>query len=191
MASLDVKVVFLGGSGVGKTSIVNQFLNHAFNAESAPTLGAAFLKLESDGVNLQFWDVAGAETYRTLAKNYYQGAHSALIVYATDNPTTLSEAREWEAQLKEDVTEMPALILVGNKVDIEPRAVSVDDGEKLAEEIGALHLETSAKTRQGIDDLLTYARTEGAKRAQKAQATGTRAQEVGSGDEPLKSGLCC
>ncbi|KAJ6240169.1 hypothetical protein M0813_24510 [Anaeramoeba flamelloides] len=83
------KLVLLGESSVGKTSLVLRYVNHFFDSRTEPTIGATYLTKTIDfpkySLRLQIWDTAGQERYHSLAPLYYRGAHGALVVYDVEN----------------------------------------------------------------------------------------------------------
>jgi len=80
-----IKVVLLGDSGVGKTSLMERFVNHRFSQQYKATIGADFLSkdvtVEDKSVTMQIWDTAGQERYQSLGSAFYRGADACLLVY--------------------------------------------------------------------------------------------------------------
>jgi small GTP-binding protein len=153
-----LKIVALGSTSVGKTSIVQRFARSAFDGNETSTIGATSIRclVEDDSgcaVLLDVWNTAGQERYRSLAPMYYHGSAAAIIVFSIAEEDALSDAVDWVDELREALHEIPALYLVGNKVDLHPRAVSTDQACATAAATGAKYFETSAKTGQGISDL--------------------------------------
>lgn len=153
-----VKVVLLGSSGVGKSSILHRYVSQEWEENPQTTLGAAFLdkKLTYEGVNFKFqiWDTAGQEKYAPLAQMYYRDAHVAILVYDISNRDSLSTLKDWRTELMDKGPKGITLAIVGNKCDLEnQRGISSMDGEKVAKEYHALFAKTSAKENIGIDDL--------------------------------------
>jgi Ras-related protein Rab-5C len=162
MANPEVKLVFLGESLVGKTSIIASFLQPGIIPNPSPTVGACFAtqQLLVDGVEvkLKIWDTAGQERFRALTPMYYRGAHVAILVFAVDTPDTLTKLTSWLADLERDTKEMPAVIIAANKIDLD-RNVTGEQGEKFAQDVGATYFECSAKTQLGITELFHLATT--------------------------------
>jgi Ras-related protein Rab-5C len=162
MANPEVKLVFLGETQVGKTSIISSFLEPGIIPNPNPTVGACFatqlLLVDDVEVKLKIWDTAGQERFRALTPMYYRGAHVAILVFAVDAPDTLRKLATWLADLERDTEDMPALIIAGNKIDLQ-RRVSGEEGERFAQEVGATYFESSAKTRSGITELFHLATT--------------------------------
>ncbi|CAI9762096.1 unnamed protein product [Fraxinus pennsylvanica] len=154
---LSFKILLIGDSGVGKSSLLVSFISNAVD-DLAPTIGVDFkIKLLTVGgkkLKLTIWDTAGQERFRTLTSSYYRGAQGIVLVYDVtrrDTFTNLSDVWAKEVELystNQDCIKM----LVGNKVDRESeRAVSREEGIALATEFGCLFLECSARTRENVE----------------------------------------
>lgn len=162
----DYKIVLLGESSVGKSSIVERFQMNIFNDKKSSTIGAAFInkKIVVDTVkgeptkmiNFQIWDTAGQERFHDLTPLYYRNANLALVVYDVTNDHSVVKADYWINQLEE----FPEIqvVLVGNKVDLES---SIDEEEltKLQNShtdkiIG--EFKTSAKLGDGIKEMFEF-----------------------------------
>ena len=99
------KIVILGDSAVGKTSILLRYLFDKFKVTSESTIGAAyssklFIDKEGNKEKIEFWDTAGQERYKSLVPMYYRDAHGALIVYDITNEQSIKEAHRWLSELK-------------------------------------------------------------------------------------------
>jgi small GTP-binding protein len=166
---LDAKVVLLGAASVGKTCIICRAVSDEFDAEMPNTIGACFtakeMTIASMTVNLQIWDTAGQERFRTLAPMYYRGSIIALLVYAVNDEPSLQDVRNWAEEMKIQTDEMPVLFVVGNKCDlVDDRAVSTEQGDGVAKELGAFFSEVSAKSGRGIDELFMRVSEEAVKK---------------------------
>ena len=153
-----VKVVMLGSSHVGKTSIVTQYLNHTFDTMTAPTIGASFVnkvvKVNDEvSVRLQIWDTAGQERFRSLTPMYYQDAQAAVVVFGLDSLASFNAIPDWIDGLTNYNENSPVLLLVANKADLACNVIGDDSIDKMADKYGATVLFTSAKTGVGIDEL--------------------------------------
>jgi Ras-related protein Rab-5C len=156
-----LKVVFLGATGVGKTSIIHSFATSMFPEGIPNTIGATSARycIETPSgrtVNLDVWDTAGQERYRSLAPIYYQGSAAAVIVFSLTEESSLDEAADWVDELREALQVMPAIYLIGNKADLEPRKVLSANSVEVANEAGGTYFETSAKTGQGIREIFEH-----------------------------------
>ncbi|KZF23522.1 ras-domain-containing protein [Xylona heveae TC161] len=120
--SSSVKLVLLGESAVGKSSLVLRFVNNDFQENKEPTIGAAFLtqkcNLPTRTIKFEIWDTAGQERFASLAPMYYRNAQSALVVYDLTKPTSLTKAKHWVAELQRQASPGIVIALVGNKLDL-------------------------------------------------------------------------
>ncbi|GLD51482.1 ras-related protein Rab-17-like protein [Lates japonicus] len=147
--TLRVKMVLLGSSGVGKSSLAQRFVKDEFRS-TTPTVGCAYLTrvVHLSDVTLRFeiWDTAGQEKYHSVTPLYYRGAHAALLVYDISKRETFIRAQVWLKELEKQYTpESTVIWLVGNKGDLaQDRQVSVQEGQALANDRDLSFTETSA-----------------------------------------------
>ncbi|CAI9271448.1 unnamed protein product [Lactuca saligna] len=143
------KVVIIGDSAVGKSNLLSRYSKNEFNMHSKSTIGVEFqtqtMEIDGKEVKAQIWDTAGQERFRAVTSAYYRGAVGALIVYDISRSTTFDSVNRWLEELKTHSDTTVVRMLVGNKCDLgNIRAVSVEDGKKLAENEGLFFMETSA-----------------------------------------------
>jgi small GTP-binding protein len=158
------KLVLLGDTSVGKSSIVSMQVRGKFIQFQEPTIGAAFITndimVNQEKVQLQIWDTAGQERYKSLAPMYYRSAASAIVVYDITNYDTYSGAKKWIEELKIK-TDKCFIILVGNKSDLaDRRSVNSYEASSYASKNGLTFLETSAKDSNNITELFKKIATE-------------------------------
>ncbi|KAL0964065.1 hypothetical protein UPYG_G00317880 [Umbra pygmaea] len=157
--TLRVKMVLLGSSGVGKSSLALRFSKDEFKGTS-PTVGCAYLTqvvcLSDATLRFEIWDTAGQEKFHSVTPLYYRGAHAALVVYDISKRESFTRAQLWLRELeKHFVPGSTVMALVGNKGDLsELRQVTVQDGQRLAIDKGLLFMETSAKSGNQVSELL-------------------------------------
>eukprot|EP00922_Rhytidocystis_sp_ex-Travisia-forbesii_P019962 GHVS01029454.1.p1 GENE.GHVS01029454.1~~GHVS01029454.1.p1 ORF type:complete len:210 (+),score=15.80 GHVS01029454.1:210-839(+) len=150
------KILIVGESGVGKSSILLRFTDDEFNDKQLSTIGVDFkvkyMSLGGRRLKLAVWDTAGQERFRTLTSSYYRGAQGVILVYDTSNRNTFDHLGSWLEEVRKYSTNADAVkMLVANKIDVEDhREVDRREGEKFAFENCMLFIETSAKTKQGI-----------------------------------------
>ena len=158
------KLVLLGDSAVGKSSLVLRFVRGQFFEYQESTIGAAFLTqtvaLNDTTVKFEIWDTAGQERYHSLAPMYYRGAAAAIVVYDITSPLSFQRAKNWVRELQRAGNANIVIALAGNKCDLaSKRKVELDEAKAYAEENGIFHMETSAKTAMNVNDLfVTIAR---------------------------------
>ena len=154
------KIVVLGEAAVGKTSLINQYVEYTFKEDYKPTLGAniirkdVFIEEINAKVRLIMWDLAGQEKYNVIRSMYFQGCVGALLVYDVTRPNTFELINsKWLMDFKKFVKKEGTYILIGNKIDlIGQRVVSSEEGKKLADEVKASnYVETSAKLNQNVE----------------------------------------
>lgn len=155
MAAREVKLCLLGESGVGKSSLAYRFVHDNFRPSMESTIGASFLtkNINVDGKTFkyQIWDTAGQEKYRALAPMYYRGAAAAIIVYDITRQDTFSTLKSWINELHKHGPHDIVIAVAGNKSDLaEQREVNIREAESYAESVGAIFVETSAKTAANI-----------------------------------------
>eukprot|EP01121_Diplochlamys_sp_Union-15-3_P009735 TRINITY_DN2660_c0_g2_i1.p1 TRINITY_DN2660_c0_g2~~TRINITY_DN2660_c0_g2_i1.p1 ORF type:complete len:202 (+),score=44.74 TRINITY_DN2660_c0_g2_i1:41-646(+) len=151
------KLVLLGQSAVGKSSLVLRFVKGQFLEYQESTIGAAFLtqmvSLNDTTVKFEIWDTAGQERYHSLAPMYYRGAQAAIIVYDITSEESFSRAQKWVKDLQRQDPEI-VIALAGNKLDLEDqRVITTEMAKDYAEENSLLFSETSAKTAMNVNEL--------------------------------------
>lgn len=152
----EFKVVFVGDSAVGKTSIIQRYYNGQYSAERPSTIGAAFVskevKTQSGEANLQIWDTAGQERYRSLVPMYSRGAAVAIVVYDVSEKDSFIGVEEWVNCVREDAANNCKIILVGNKIDL-PFQVPQEESDRWAADHELEVIYVSAKTGENIENL--------------------------------------
>ena len=153
------KIVIIGDAAVGKTSLINRFVENSFSEDYRATLGANIVRkdvnLDNTKVRLIMWDLAGQEKYRVVRSMYFQGCEGALLVYDVTRYHTLDNINnKWLKDYKKHVKKKGAFILIGNKTDLEGQVViPTERGKELATKIKASHfIETSAKLGENIEE---------------------------------------
>lgn len=154
------KLVLLGESSVGKSSLVLRFVKGQFHEFQESTIGAAFLtqtvQIDDTTVKFEIWDTAGQERYHSLAPMYYRGAQAAIVVYDISNKETFHKAQTWIKELQRQASPNIVIALAGNKLDLaNNRAVPYEEAKTYADECGLLFMETSAKTAANVMDIFT------------------------------------
>mmetsp|Transcript_24820 Transcript_24820/g.25448 ORF Transcript_24820/g.25448 Transcript_24820/m.25448 type:complete len:201 (-) Transcript_24820:297-899(-) len=154
----EVKVVLLGDTGVGKSSLVLRFVTNNFKPYSESTIGASFMSkmimVDGKPIKFQIWDTAGQEKYHSLAPMYYRGAAAAIIVYDITRANTFKTLKNWVEELKAQGPQEIAIAVAGNKADLEDqREIESVTASAYAQEIGAMYLETSAKDDLNVHDI--------------------------------------
>jgi small GTP-binding protein len=155
---IPCKVIVVGDSGVGKTSIINRYLEK-FNPEERAKIGATFssrlITVDNYNISLDIWDTAGEERYRSVNSIFYKEASICLIVYDITSKNTFNSIKDyWYNSVKENAIQDIILGIAGNKMDLVNKEV-VDENEvkDFCKEINALYFLTSAKENSFIDNI--------------------------------------
>ncbi len=167
------KVVLVGESSVGKTSIIGRLRDDVFDAHYQATIGIDFgpkvIHLSPErSVKLQLWDTAGQERFRSLIPSYLRDMAACIVVYDITNRKSFDAVKTWVEDAKRErgedsshsasTTNSSGLVLyiVGNKKDLDTeRVVTAVEGENLAQTLGCFFAEVSAKSGAGVNDLFT------------------------------------
>jgi len=119
----NYKVIVIGDSGVGKTSVTYRATKREFLEKISPTLGFEYfpfvLKYKEKVIKLEIWDTCGQESYRSLIKSFFTNSSLAIIVYAIDDLKTFNSVDEWIRQCKTLCSPETKFVLIGNKADVE------------------------------------------------------------------------
>lgn len=158
LKSFQYKLVLLGDSAVGKSSLVLRFVKKQFFEYQESTIGAAFLtqtiQLNDAIVKFEIWDTAGQERYHSLAPMYYRGAAAAVVVYDITNRQSFLRAKSWIKELQRQGNPNIVIALSGNKIDMaESRQVETEEAKSYAEENNIFFVETSAKTNHMVNEM--------------------------------------
>ena len=154
----SIKVVLIGDSGVGKTSIISRFTKDTFNNEEMSSSSAQFtsktIQINAQSIKVDIWDTAGQEKFRALAKIFYKDAQVIILVYEIINKESFESIKNyWYKESSENST-ADIFFVVGNKSDLyENEQVTDEEGKKFAKEINAIFKITSALSNTGIDRL--------------------------------------
>ena len=105
---------------------------------------------------MQIWDTAGQERFRTITKTYYKGAHGIILTYDVTDPNSFKNIRNWIKQIEANAQTNVCKVLVGNKCDKPDRAVTEEEGKKLADDFNMSFFETSAKTNQNVNEVFHF-----------------------------------
>mmetsp|Transcript_16647 Transcript_16647/g.36090 ORF Transcript_16647/g.36090 Transcript_16647/m.36090 type:complete len:206 (+) Transcript_16647:61-678(+) len=152
------KVLIIGDSGVGKSCLLSQFVDNAYNEQFLSTIGVDFkirtLDVRGKAVKLHVWDTAGQERFRTITSSYYRGSHGIFVVYDVTDRQSFEAVQGWVREV-EKYASPGHMVLVGNKIDLPNRAVLTSEGSELADKLGVPFLETSAKSAVNVDTAFT------------------------------------
>nr|XP_019568080.1 PREDICTED: GTPase HRas-like [Rhinolophus sinicus] len=152
----EYKLLVVGTGNVGKSALTIQFLQHHFVEEYDPTIEDSYRKqvvIDGETCLLDILDTAGQEEYSAMRDQYMRTGEGFLCVFAINNSKSFEDIHQYRAQIWQvkDSDDVP-MVLVGNKCDLAARTVETQQAQDLACSYGIPYVETSAKTRQGVED---------------------------------------
>ena len=155
-AQIVLKLLLLGDSSVGKTSILNNYISNKFDESSISTVGVDYMDKIIDynkfKIKLQIWDTSGEEKFRTITKNFYRNADGLLVVFDLTKKESYDHIKSWINEAKENNDKLKT-ILIGNKLDLkDERIVAIDVAKQFAEKNNLKYIETSAKDGTNINE---------------------------------------
>ena len=155
-----LKLIFVGEGQVGKTAIINQYVNNTFLEEYITTMNSdkvqKIIKLENGNeINIDIWDTIGQIGYRAVNKIFMKNTQIALIVYDITNQQSFDVLNEFYEQINEvNGKENVLFVIIGNKSDLyEEQVVTKETGEDYAKKIGGIFFETTATDHECIENL--------------------------------------
>ena len=160
--ALTCKVVLIGESGVGKTSIITRYITNEFKSQMMATSGANYISkyiiLEDENQSIKFdiWDTAGQEKFRSLGKNFYRDAYIILMVFDITRQETFDNLKKiWYPEITQNGVEKPLLAVVGNKSDEyeKDNTVNEEEARQFANEIKCIFQLVSAKNGDNVQNL--------------------------------------
>lgn len=197
-ADLHIKLMLIGDSGVGKTSMMVRFADRTFDTNNTPTIGIDYkirhYELDGRRVKLQIMDTAGQERFRSIAQAHYRNADGVIVVYDTTSQESFDHVKEWVGHVKKNIEDgQVAFSLVGNKSDLkDKRKVAQAKGKALGEEIGMPFFENTCTQEKTVEavfyDLAKRCVERAQARAERNGSMQTVNLEQGQGK---KKGGCC
>jgi len=153
------KVIIVGPSAVGKTSLLNRFVHDEFILKYKMTIGVDFVTktLEyqpSKNVKLHIWDIGGQDRFKFLHRSFYEGASGALIMFDLTRQHTFSSMKTWLSEMRSIMDKDIPKVIIGNKSDLIPeigKIIDRTDAENYAKSESCFYMETSAKTGENVE----------------------------------------
>ena len=152
----SISLILIGDMKVGKTNFLNRYMNNKFDENTMSTIGIEkeinVVKIDNKLYKLTIWDTGGQERFRALPKKYYKNVDGVLLLYDVGDKTTFENVNNWLSDVKENSNQTKengepniCLFLIGNKIDIEKKEVTREEGEQLAKSLGMKFFEISCK----------------------------------------------
>jgi Ras-related protein Rab-1A len=150
------KMLIIGDSGVGKSSLMNRFSDNVFSETYINTIGVDFkirtIDINGKIIKMQIWDTAGQERFRTIVSSYYRGAHGIMIVFDITDRESFTNVAMWYEEVKKYAIPNVKTMLIGNKADFNTkRQVEYTEAKEYADSMNMTYFETSAKTALNVE----------------------------------------
>ena len=154
MDETTLKILLLGDSSVGKSSLMLRFTDNTFEENFGSTIGAEFknkdIQINDEKIKLNILDTAGQERYRSVAKNFIRKVGGIIFVFDLSNNNSFENIKDW-LMTADDANNNYQKILVGNKLDIPERKIDKERAEKFSEKYNMKYFETSAKEGTNVE----------------------------------------
>jgi Ras-related protein Rab-6A len=188
------KLVFVGDSSVGKTSIISRYMWDHFDSNYDSTIGMDFLAkthtYQNKPVRMQLWDTAGQERFRSLIPSYIRDSSVAVVVYSVDDRESFIAADRWIEEVRNERENDVLIVLVGNKIDLSSKEVTSRDGARKAYDNKALFIETSAKTAENVHELFDQIARHLPDKDSTSASAGTGVIKMNQQIRPVQAGCC-
>ena len=153
-----IKLLVIGDSGVGKSSLLLRFADAGFTDSYISTIGVDFkirtIEIDGKTIKLQIWDTAGQERFRTIVSSYYRGANGVILTYSTTDNDSFIHLDTWRTECELYAPENVSIVLCGTKSDdVKNKQVSLEEGKNYAERYNYKFLETSSKSNTNVDEI--------------------------------------
>ena len=151
------KVLLLGNSDVGKSSLILRYVDQVWSDTFVPTIGVDFkvktLEIDNKQIKMQIWDTTGQERFRNVISSYFRGSHGILLIYDITNRDSFKNLENWLIEIEKNASQNVLKILIGNKNDlVNDREIQSEEGQAFANRNGMEFIETSAKMNTNVTE---------------------------------------
>ncbi len=152
-----IKVLVIGDSGAGKSSLMFRVADDTFTPSFITTIGVDYkdkmFDIDGQPIKAQIWDTAGQDRFRSITTAYFRGAHCVVFVFDLTDDKSFNNIKNWVSTLKMHASNPVNMLMIGNKTDLkEIRLIDYERAEELAKQNGMEYIETSAKTGKNVYD---------------------------------------
>ena len=156
LETFEYKIILIGDPAVGKTSIMSKFVTNEFQSVYSSTIGVEF-KLKEIYINnntcarLKIWDTCGQEKFRAITRQYFKNSNGVFLVFDLTNKDSIKKLNLWMKDIKDNINNDHFVFLVGNKIDVKERDISIsEEAKQFANDKKINYYEISAKTGSGV-----------------------------------------
>ena len=157
------KLLIIGDSEVGKTSVLSRYTKDIFNLNYLATAGIEFFtkddNIDNKIVRIELWDTAGQEKFHSLTAAFFRNAEGIIVMFDVTNSISFENIRNWTESIKthmsSEIDNIP-VIIVGNKIDLNEREIKTQEANQYCNELGYKYFETSAKTGENVNQTIKY-----------------------------------
>lgn len=192
-----IKSIIVGDSGVGKTCLLARFIRDFFNESTQPTLGVDFLSkiVETKNhrhVEIQLWDTAGQELFRSVTRGYYRGSQIGLLIFDLTSQTSFESINHWLEDVKQVAPPNIVLVLIGNKNDLTNNiTVSEKEAQDFAIQHNMKYFSVSAKTGLNVSEAFLSSIEAVDEKTDNSTISASRSENIVFEDEKNEKGGCC
>ena len=157
------KLLVIGDSEVGKTSVLSRYTKDIFNLNYLATAGIEFFTkddiIDNKKIRIELWDPAGQEKFHSLTAGFFRNAEGIIVMFDVTNPISFENIRNWvesiKAHMSSEIGIIP-VIIVGNKIDLIEREIKTEEADEYCRELGYKYFETSARTGENVNQTIKY-----------------------------------
>lgn len=152
------RLLLIGDSGVGKSSILNRFSDDVFNINYSSTIGVDFrsknIKIDDQHISIEMWDSTGHKRFRDITRSFYKKTNCVIVIFDLSFRESFENIKIWFDEIERMAPENSIKILVGNKSDLD-REISIDEVNEFVNKLNIKYIETSAKDNINIQELIS------------------------------------
>ncbi|VBB18902.1 Ras-related protein Rab-1A [Yasminevirus sp. GU-2018] len=199
-----IKIVVVGDSGVGKSALLTRFADGTYTDTYVSTIGVDFkmktVDIDGKVVKIQMWDTAGQERFRAITAAYYRGCNGVMFVFDISSRESLDSIAKWRSEVEKYASDKQLkvqCVLVGNKSDLDHRAVSSEKARQVADLLEMEYFETSARLSDTVDDAFTFLARSAVQELTRQRLSTNMTDNTDDGSrrlnpsKPIKVSKCC